>query len=321
MVVDVDKISEKEMDAVEFFLREERRPFVGIRGYNPRRAVKLCQIQEIMGEFYTWEIPRGRNSRTINEVMSKIGGKGVIIEKSKLWTNSETIKQGLLTEVDRRAMIKKEAEKIKRDKKGDNWNQVMIQGMHRQLEEREFGMDIGLMEEQLSKSRRAGMLIVEEKGKMEAIYYIDAWGQYFDEVSGKQLDPKGVVKARIEEMVEVAKHKLYDKVPLQECYDETRKAPIKVRWLDINKGDELNPEYRSRLVAMELKRDDRKDLFAPTPPLESKKLLFALAVTEEFGFEPGEKKRGKKHSLRFGMWVDASWTLEKRERERESQKE
>ena len=47
------------------------------------------------------------------------------------------------------------------------------------------------------------MLFIEEKGKMEAIYYIDAWGQYFDEVSGKQLDPKGVVKARIEEMVEV----------------------------------------------------------------------------------------------------------------------
>ena len=115
MVVDVDKISDKEMEAVEFVLREERRPFVVIRGYNPRRAVKLCQIHDIMGEFYTWEIPRGRNSRTINEVMSKIGGKGVIIEKSKLWTNSETIKQGLLTEVDRRAMIKKEAEKIKRD--------------------------------------------------------------------------------------------------------------------------------------------------------------------------------------------------------------
>ena len=137
------------------------------------------------------------------------------------------------------------------------------------------------------------MLFLEKDG-VDAIYYIDAWGQYFDEGSGKQLEPKGVTKARIEEMVEVAKHKLYDKVPLQECWDETGKAPIKVRWLDINKGDELNPEYRSRLVAMELKRDNRKDLFAPTPPLEAKKLLFALAVTEEIGFEPGDKKRGMK---------------------------
>ena len=54
-------------------------------------------------------------------MMSKVGGKGMIIDKAKLWTNSETIKQGLLLEVERRAMLKKETEKLKRDKKGDNW--------------------------------------------------------------------------------------------------------------------------------------------------------------------------------------------------------
>ena len=68
-------------------------------------------------------------------------------------------------------------------------------------------MDIGFAEEQLHKSRGAGMLFMERRG-MEAIYYVDAWGQFFDEVSSNQLDPKAVEKARVEEMVEVAKHKL-----------------------------------------------------------------------------------------------------------------
>ena len=48
----------------------------------------------------------------------------------------------------------------------------------------------------------------------------------------------------------------------------------------MNKGDISNPEYRSRLVAKEIKKDKRQDLFAATPPLECKKLLFSMAVTK-----------------------------------------
>ena len=103
-------------------------------------------------------------------------------------------------------------------------------------------------------------------------------------MSGRELEAKGVAKARVEELIEVAKHRVYDEVHIAHCYADTGAAPIRVRWLDINKGDKLNPEYRSRLVAMEIKKDDRKDLFAPTPPLEAKKILFALAVTEGYGF-------------------------------------
>ena len=79
-----------------------------------------------------------------------------------------------------------------------------------------------------------------------------------------------------------------------ECWQKTGKAPIRVRWLDINKGDETNKEYRSRLVAQEIKRDNREDLFAATPPLEAKKLLFSWAVTEGVGYERGEEKNGMK---------------------------
>ena len=56
-----------------------------------------------------------------------------------------------------------------------------------------------------------------------------------------------------------------------------------MRWVDINKGDEVKPEYRSRLVAQEIKRDKSKDLFAATPPLEAKKVLFSLLASTATG--------------------------------------
>ena len=98
--------------------------------------------------------------------------------------------------------------------------------------------------------------------------------------------------ARAEEMEEVRKHEVYVKVPLSECYDKTGAPPIGTRWVDVNKGDTIHPEYRSRLVAQEIKTDKREDLFAATPPLEAKKLLMALAVTDGVGFKAGRKKKG-----------------------------
>ena len=95
-------------------------------------------------------------------------------------------------------------------------------------------------------------------------------------------------------MQEFRKHRVYDKVDIQECWDNTGKEPIGTRWVDINKGDESNPDYRSRLVAQEIKVDKREDLFAATPPLEAKKILLSLAVTSGIGYKEGMRKKGKK---------------------------
>ena len=56
-------------------------------------------------------------------------------------------------------------------------------------------------------------------------------------------------RIRKEEIDEFHKHEVYTKTELSECWKETGKAPVKVRWIDINKGDSENPDYRSRLVA------------------------------------------------------------------------
>ena len=48
-----------------------------------------------------------------------------------------------------------------------------------------------------------------------------------------------------------------------------------MRWIDINKGDNTNPLYHSRLVAKECRTDVRPDLYAATPPSECLKLLLS----------------------------------------------
>jgi hypothetical protein len=52
-----------------------------------------------------------------------------------------------------------------------------------------------------------------------------------------------------------------------------------VNWVDAGEGDEEKPEHKRRLLANEIKRDKRKDLFAATPPLEAKKMLFSLLAS------------------------------------------
>eukprot|EP00972_Heterocapsa_arctica_P040049 5899359-Heterocapsa_arctica.AAC.1 len=62
----------------------------------------------------------------------------------------------------------------------------------------------------------------------------------------------------------VRKMKVYDKVPRSECVGK----PIAVRCVDTNKGTEDDPNYRSRIVARELKAThpgDPAELYAATP--------------------------------------------------------
>ena len=56
---------------------------------------------------------------------------------------------------------------------------------------------------------------------------------------------------------------------------------MSVRWVDTNKGDEVHPNYRSRLVARQLKAMDQsgQSFFAPAPPLEALRTVLSLAMT------------------------------------------
>ena len=67
--------------------------------------------------------------------------------------------------------------------------------------------------------------------------------------------------------------------PISECWSKTKRKPIGVRWVDVNKGTAENPNYRSRLVAKEVKTDDKLEYFSATPPLEALKLLLSIAAS------------------------------------------
>ena len=103
--------------------------------------------------------------------------------------------------------------------------------------------------------------------------------EIYDDLPGEILDRDLVKRARQDEMQDIFKHGVYEKVNIEECWEKTGADPIGARWVDVNKGDSTRPEYRSRLVAQETKGEKREDLFAAAPPFEAKKVLFSLAVS------------------------------------------
>ena len=112
-------------------------------------------------------------------------------------------------------------------------------------------------------------------------------GRVWDEVKGGWLIESKVKKARDEEMEFVRRRGVYERRPYSEAKLKTGSARIRLRWVDTNKGTETEPNYRSRIVAMEVKRNSRLDLFAPTPPLEAMKMVMSNAATIAHG---GKKK-------------------------------
>ena len=65
----------------------------------------------------------------------------------------------------------------------------------------------------------------------------------------------------------------------QEALDRGAQHFIGTRWVDVNKGTAANPSIRCRLVAKEIARDHRDDLFSPTHSLESFKVLLSRLAT------------------------------------------
>ena len=102
---------------------------------------------------------------------------------------------------------------------------------------------------------------------------------YWDNVSGKPLDTAKVPEARREEC------QVIDAMGVWGVIDRpTNERVISTRWVDVNKGDETHPKYRSRFVTRELKQKGDtpshwSDFFASMPPITALRALFSLAVT------------------------------------------
>ena len=91
----------------------------------------------------------------------------------------------------------------------------------------------------------------------------EQWWAY-DDITGAAIAAEKVKEARQEEIGYIRKHEVYQKVKRSSV--PVGEKIIKVRWIDINKGDEVQPDIRSRLVAKDYKSEDRPELFAGTLP-------------------------------------------------------
>ena len=104
-----------------------------------------------------------------------------------------------------------------------------------------------------------------------------------DSVTGQPLRAELVRVARKLELEYFDAKEVWEKRPRSEALARTGRAPISVRWIDTNKGDDDQPNYRSRLVAREIRRAGEDPIFAPTPPLESLRTIISLAATNVKG--------------------------------------
>ena len=123
-----------------------------------------------------------------------------------------------------------------------------------------------------------GVTILESE--MSALTCKGGYEVAFDDVSNAQLEPSLVKAARALEMEYFKKLGVYEVVP-REHQHATGGKIIGVRWVDVNKGDATETNYRSRLVGREFNigRDDA--LYAATPPLEALRLVISHAATHQ----------------------------------------
>ena len=121
----------------------------------------------------------------------------------------------------------------------------------------------------------------EEEHVNEVAFEEPQWKSDWDDLIGRELRKDLVEAARAEELSVVKKMEVWRKVRREECFQATGRAPIKLRRVDINKGDELHPKYRSRNVAKEIKIGNRPELFVATPPLEFVKYLISRCASRQ----------------------------------------
>ena len=106
------------------------------------------------------------------------------------------------------------------------------------------------------------------RAEMNGLSYNHGYETAWDDVSNENFKPELVHAARAVEMEYFGNLGVYEKVPRSHQIATGGKV-IGVRWVDVNKGDATDVNYRSRLVGREFNvgRDDA--LYASTPPLEA----------------------------------------------------
>ena len=93
--------------------------------------------------------------------MNCIGGEGIVIGQSKLWTNSKEVVRGLRDEVRRREWRRSN----QLEEKDRDYEEIIQEGIRREVDLREMG-DLNLVElEEKEKKYKPGILTIQEEGE------------------------------------------------------------------------------------------------------------------------------------------------------------
>ena len=96
----------------------------------------------------------------------------------------------------------------------------------------------------------------------------------WDDISAAQLDPAKVTAARKLEIQYAGKKQVWKNI-LMSLAKEKGWEIVKSRSTDINKRDDKNPNYRSRMVGKVFNDSVVDGLFAATPPLEALRMILS----------------------------------------------
>ncbi len=101
-----------------------------------------------------------------------------------------------------------------------------------------------------------------------------------DALSGQVPDRDFIAAAGVEELDYFLTENVWLKRPRSEAHQKTGAPPITAKWVDVNKGDGLNPNYRGLFVAREIRLPVGEAVFAPTLPLEALRTVLGAAATD-----------------------------------------
>lgn len=121
---------------------------------------------------------------------------------------------------------------------------------------------------------------LEEEEDEDGGFREDEW-EAEDDVRGGSLPSRLVHRARLAELDYLRSREVYEYSSVEEARRVTGKPPLKLKWIDTNKGGRDLPEVRSRLVCTEVRRRDQVPIFSATPPLETLRTLVARLASED----------------------------------------
>ena len=101
----------------------------------------------------------------------------------------------------------------------------------------------------------------------------------WDDLTHMKLEVGKVIEARGKEGY-IRDKRVYDKVPQAQAIRNGWKI-VHTGWIDIYKGDNENPKYRSIPVRKEFNNEQMEGLFAGTPPLEGLILRYTESIVNQ----------------------------------------